>query len=54
VLVRFDTRRRGITGFVAVLADSYLVMEISLFFVEDFESHRRLVRRKLGHLVLLI
>jgi hypothetical protein len=36
--VRFDTKWRGITEFIAVLADTYLVMEIPLYFVEDVES----------------
>jgi hypothetical protein len=53
MLVRFGTKWRGVTEFIAVLANSYLVMEVPLYFVEDVEISHRLVRGKLGHLVLL-
>jgi len=53
MLVRFDTKWRGIMEFIAVLVNSYLVMEVPLYFVEDVENSHRLVRGKSGHLVLL-
>jgi hypothetical protein len=52
MLVRFDTKWRGITGLIGVLVHSCLGMEAPLNFVENVEIAYGLVRVKSGHLAL--